>query len=175
MGLQRDGPLVELSLADWNFVLGVNLTGQFLCAREAAEEFVRRGVVPDLSKAAGKIICMSSVHQIIPWVGHANYAALKGAIMMLMKTMAQEPAPFRVRVNAIAPGAIRTPINKSAWDTPEAEAELLELIPCDPVGDPADAPRADMWLASDASDCVTGTTLYIDGGMTLYPGFRTGG
>ena len=95
--------------------------------------------------------------------------------MMLMQTMAQELAQHRIRVNSIAPGAIKTPINKSAWDTPEAEAELLELIPCDPVGDPADAPRADMWLASDASDCVTGTTLYIDGGMTLYPGFRTGG
>ena len=174
-GLQRDAAFVEMSLADWNFVLGVNLTGQFLCAREAAKEFVRRGVIPELSKAAGKIICMSSVHQIIPWAGHANYAASKGAIMMLMKTMAQELAPYRVRVNAIAPGAIRTPINRSAWDTPQAEAELLELIPYDRIGDPADVGDAAVWLASDASDYVTGTTLYIDGGMTLYPGFRTGG
>ena len=174
-GLQRDAAFVEMSLADWNFVLGVNLTGQFLCAREAAKEFVRRGVIPELSKAAGKIICMSSVHQIIPWAGHANYAASKGAIMMLMKTMAQELAPYRVRVNAIAPGAIRTPINRSAWDTPQAETELLELIPYDRIGDPADVGDAAVWLASDASDYVTGTTLYIDGGMTLYPGFRTGG
>ncbi|MFJ3222243.1 SDR family NAD(P)-dependent oxidoreductase [Streptomyces sp. NPDC086783] len=135
-GLQRDSVSVEMTLAEWNKVLEVNLTGQFLCAREAAREFVRRGVVPEVSRAVGKIVCMSSVHQIIPWSGHANYAASKGGVLMMMQTLAQELAPQGIRVNAVAPGAIRTPINTSAWETPEAEAELLKLIPYRRVGDP---------------------------------------
>ncbi len=174
-GLQRDAPFTEMTLADWNFVLGVNLTGQFLCAREAAREYRRRGVVPELSSAAGKIICMSSVHEQIPWAGHANYAASKGGISMLMKTMAQELAQYHIRVNSIAPGAVRTPINRSAWDTPEALNRLMKLIPYDRIGEPEDIARAAVWLASDASDYVCGATLFVDGGMTLYPGFRTGG
>jgi glucose 1-dehydrogenase len=95
--------------------------------------------------------------------------------MMLMQTMAQELARYRIRVNSIAPGAIRTPINKSAWETPEAEHELLQLIPYDRIGETSDIARAAVWLASDQSDYVTGTTLFVDGGMMLYPGFRTGG
>jgi glucose 1-dehydrogenase len=153
----------------------VNLTGQFLCAREAAREFIQRGVVPELSSAAGKIICMSSVHQAIPWSRHANYAASKGGVMMLMQTMAQELAVHHIRVNSIAPGAVKTPINTSAWDTPEAERKLLQLIPYDRVGLPADIAKAAVWLASDQADYITGTTLFVDGGMMLYPGFRTGG
>lgn len=174
-GIQRDAAFMEMSLADWDLVLKVNLTGQFLCAREAVREFVRRGVVPKLSCAAGKIICMSSVHDIIPWAGHVNYAASKGGLLMFMKSLAQEVAHFKVRVNGISPGAIRTPINRAAWETPEAEAELIGLIPYERVGDPMDIGNTAVWLASDASDYVTGTTLYVDGGMTLYPGFREGG
>lgn len=174
-GLQRDAPFHDMTLEQWNCVIGVNLTGQFLCAREAVREFRRRGVVPELSCAAGKIICMSSVHDVIPWAGHANYAASKGGVMLLMKTMAQELAEQRIRVNSISPGAIKTPINTAAWATPEAEQELLTLIPYGRVGEVADIARAAVWLASDASDYVTGTTLYVDGGMTLYPGFREGG
>ncbi|MFG3531832.1 SDR family oxidoreductase [Streptomyces sp. NPDC047917] len=174
-GLQRDAAAGEMTLDEWNKVLDVNLTGQFLCAREAVKEFDRRGVVPGVSRAAGKIICMSSVHQIIPWAGHANYAASKGGILMMMRTLAQECAPRGIRVNAVAPGAIRTPINTSAWDTPEAEAELLKLIPYRRVGDPADVAAAVTLLASDLMDYVVGTTIYVDGGMTLYPGFATGG
>lgn len=174
-GLQRDAAFYEMTLEQWNQVLSVNLTGQFLCAREAACEFMRRGVVPELSCAAGKIICISSVHQAIPWSGHANYAASKGGVMMLMQTMAQELSVYRVRVNAIAPGAIKTSINRSAWETPEAEQELLRLIPYRRVGTTADVARAAVWLASDLSDYVTGTTLFVDGGMMLYPGFRSGG
>jgi len=174
-GLQQDAPFQDMTLAQWNLVLSVNLTGQFLCAREAAREFIRRGVAPELSAAAGKIICVSSVHQAIPWSRHANYAASKGGVMMLMQTMAQELARYHIRVNSIAPGAIKTPINRSAWETPEEERELLKLIPYDRVGDTADVARAAIWLASDQSDYVTGTTLFIDGGMMLYPGFRTGG
>ena len=174
-GLQRDSPFHKMTLEQWNTVMGVNLTGQFLCAREAVREFLRRGVVSRVSSAAGKIICMSSVHEVIPWGGHANYAASKGGVMQLMKSMAQELAPKKIRVNSIAPGAIKTPINRSAWDTPGAEAELLRLIPEGRVGVPEDIAKAAVWLASDASDYVTGTTLFVDGGMTLYPGFATGG
>lgn len=174
-GIQRDASLTEMTLAQWNSVLDVNLTGQFLCAREAAREFLRRGIEPTISRAAGKIICMSSVHQSIPWAGHANYATSKGGVRMLTETMAQELAPSRIRVNAIAPGAIRTPINTAAWETDEALTALERLIPYGRIGEPEDIARAVVWLASDESDYVTGTTLVVDGGMMLYPGFRTGG
>lgn len=174
-GLQKDSPFVDMTLEQWNKVIEVNLTGQFLCAREAAKEFLRRGVQPHISSAAGKIICMSSVHQVIPWAGHVNYAASKGGINMMMKSIAQELAPHKIRVNSIAPGAIKTPINKSAWDTPEAEANLLKLIPAKRVGDVEDIAKAAVWLASDDSDYVNGTTLFVDGGMTLYPGFTENG
>lgn len=174
-GLQRDAPVTEMTMAQWQKVLDVNLTGQFLCAREATKEFLRRGVVPEVSRSAGKIICMSSVHQIIPWAGHVNYASSKGGVQMLMATLAQELAPQGIRVNAVAPGAIRTPINRDAWDTPEAEADLLRLIPYRRVGDPDDIANAVAALASDLFDYVVGTTIYVDGGMTLFPGFATGG
>ena len=174
-GLQRDSPFDQMTLEQWNTVIGVNLTGQFLCTREATREFKRRGVIDDVSVAAGKIICMSSVHQEIPWAGHANYAASKGGVMLLMKSIAQELAPHRIRVNSIAPGAIRTPINTAAWSTPEAYRDLMTLVPYKRIGEPDDIARAAVWLASDAADYVTGATLFVDGGMTLYPGFATGG
>ena len=174
-GLQRDSAFHQMTLAQWNTVIGVNLTGQFLCAREAVREFLRRGVVPAVSRAAGKIICMSSVHQEIPWAGHANYATSKGGIKLLMESLAQEVAQQRIRVNAIAPGAIRTPINTSAWNTPAAYRQLMTLVPYGRIGEPEDIARAAVWLASDQSDYVVGTTLFVDGGMTLYPGFATGG
>lgn len=174
-GLQKDSPIQDMSLADWNRVLGVNLTGQFLCARAAVREFLRRGPEPNVSVATGKIICISSVHEVIPWAGHANYAASKGGVMLLMKTLAQELAPKGIRVNSICPGAIKTPINRSAWETPAAEASLLKLIPYKRIGLPEDIGRAAVWLASDESDYVTGTSLFVDGGMTLYPGFESGG
>jgi len=174
-GLQRDAPLHEMTLKDWQFVMDVNLTGQFLCAREAVREFRRRGIEPEISVAAGKIICMSSVHDMIPWAGHANYAASKGGVAMLMKTMAQELAMYKIRVNSVSPGAIKTPINTSAWATPEAERDLLKLIPYQRVGETEDIARAVTWLASDLSDYVNGATLYVDGGMTLFPEFRGNG
>ena len=174
-GLQRDQAFHEMTMAQWNKVLDVNLTGQFLCAREAVREFLRRGVVAAVSSAAGKIICMSSVHQEIPWAGHANYAASKGGIKLLMESLAQEVAPKRIRVNAIAPGAIRTPINTAAWQTKAAYDRLMTLVPYGRIGEPEDIARAAVWLASDHSDYVVGTTLFVDGGMTLYPGFATGG
>ncbi|MBV9862397.1 MAG: SDR family oxidoreductase [Alphaproteobacteria bacterium] len=174
-GLQRDAALVDMTLAQWNTVIGVNLTGQFLCCREAVRDMAPRGPVPGVSKAAGKIICMSSVHERIPWAGHVNYAASKGGIMLMMQSIAQEVAPMKIRVNSIAPGAIRTPINTAAWSTPEAYRALMTLVPYGRIGEPDDIARAAVWLASDESDYVTGTTLFVDGGMTLYPGFATGG
>lgn len=174
-GLQKDNKFHEMSLDEWNRVIGVNLTGQFLCAREAIKEFLRRGVVPSKSKAAGKIICMSSVHEVIPWAGHANYAASKGGVMMLMKSIAQEYAPMKIRVNSIGPGAIRTPINHAAWQTPESYNQLLKLIPQKRIGEADDIGGAAVWLASDDSDYVNGITLFVDGGMLLYPGFEDNG
>ena len=174
-GLQQDAPFHEMTLQQWQTVIGVNLTGQFLCAREATREFLRRGVVPGVSRAAGKIICMSSVHEVIPWGGHVNYASSKGGVMQLMKSMAQELAPKKIRVNSIAPGAIKTPINRSAWDTPGALDKLLTLIPDQRIGEPADIANTVVWLASDQADYITGTTIFVDGGMTLYPGFSTNG
>ncbi|MBC7922888.1 MAG: SDR family oxidoreductase [Ferruginibacter sp.] len=174
-GLQKDAAFVDMTLADWQLVLDINLTGQFLCARQAAREFIRRGVVPERSRAAGKIICMSSVHEVIPWAGHVNYAASKGGVMLLMKSIAQELARHKIRVNSIGPGAIKTPINNEAWETPEAEKKLLALIPYGRVGEPTDIGDVAVWLASDESDYVHGTTLFVDGGMTLYPGFAENG
>lgn len=174
-GIQRDAPLAEMTLAQWRQVLDVNLTGQFLCARAAVREFLRRGQQPEISTALGKIICMSSVHEVIPWGGHVNYAASKGGIMLFMKSLAQEVAQHRIRVNSIGPGAIQTAINRPAWETKDALAALLKLIPYGRIGQPEDVAHAAVWLASDESDYVTGTTLFVDGGMTLYPGFSEGG
>jgi len=174
-GIQRDSPLETMSLADWQMVINVNLTGQFLCSREAVKEFLKRGIVAERSCALGKIICMSSVHDIIPWSGHVNYASSKGGINMMMKSMAQELAPKKIRINSIGPGAIKTPINQAAWDTPEMLQKLLTLIPYGRIGKPEDIGKVAVWLASDESDYLTGTTIYADGGMLLYPGFSTNG
>jgi glucose 1-dehydrogenase len=174
-GLQRDSHFVDMTLEQWNTVISINLTGQFLCSREAAKEFIRRGVVAERSKAAGKIICMSSVHEVIPWAGHVNYAASKGGISMFMKSIAQELAPHKIRVVGIGPGAIQTPINRSAWDTPEALTKLLTLIPYNRIGEPDDIGKLAAWLVSDEADYITGTTIFMDGGMTLYPGFADNG
>ena len=174
-GLQRDAPIEEMTLADWQRVIDVNLTGQFLCAREAVREFKRRGLNPSVSRSLGKIVCVSSVHDVIPWAGHANYAASKGGVAMFMKTLAQEVAPARIRVNSVSPGAIRTSINKEAWSTPEAYESLMRLVPIKRIGEPDDIGRVVVFLASDDADYITGATLYVDGGMTLYPGFTENG
>jgi glucose 1-dehydrogenase len=173
-GLQRDAAIADMSLADWRTVLDVNLTGQFLCAREGIRRFLAQDASPR-SAARGKIICMSSVHEVIPWGGHVNYATSKGGVMLMMKTLAQEVAGHKIRVNGIAPGAIRTAINREVWSDPARAKELLKLIPYGRIGDPDDIARAAQWLASDDADYVTGTTLFVDGGMTLYPGFADNG
>jgi len=174
-GMQQDAPFDEMTLEQWERVLAVNLTGQFLCAREAVREFKRRGVVASVSCSAGKLLCVSSVHEFIPWAGHVNYAASKGGVMLMMKSIAQEVAGHRIRVNSIAPGAVRTPINTEAWQTPEAYQELMKLVPYNRVGEPEDIGRVAAWLVSDQADYIVGTTIVVDGGMALYPGFATGG
>jgi glucose 1-dehydrogenase len=174
-GLQRDAPAAEMSLEDWRKVLDVNLTGAFLCAREAIRHFLKTAHDPKRSPARGKIVCISSVHQHIPWAGRVNYAASKGGLKLMVESLAQELASAKIRINAVAPGAIRTGINREAWSTEEARRNLLRLVPYGRVGEPEDVAEAVLWLASDASDYVTGATLVVDGGMSLYPGFRDNG
>ncbi len=173
-GLQKDAPVTEMTLEKWRMVIDTNLTGAFLCAREATRLFIAQGISP-VSRAKGKIICMSSVHQLIPWAGHVNYAASKGGLMLLMQSLAQEVAENKIRVNGIAPGAIKTKINEDAWSDPEKLKKLLKLIPYGRIGEPEDVAKAAVWLASDDSDYVNGTTLFVDGGMSLYPGFSENG
>ena len=173
-GLQKDAAIADMTIEQWRGVLDVNLTGQFLCVREAVRRFMAQGMGP-VSRARGKIVCMSSVHQQIPWGGHANYATSKGGVKMLMQSVAQEVAGQGIRINSIAPGAIKTGINEDAWDTPEAREKLLKLIPYGRIGEPDDVARAAVWLVSDEADYVTGTTLFVDGGMSLYPAFRDNG
>ena len=175
-GFQRNASFDSMTLQDWQAVIDTNLTGQFLCAREAVRAFKRQGIDPSISCAMGKIICISSVHDMIPWAGHVNYAAAKGGVMLLMKSVAQELAPLKIRVNSLSPGAIRTPMNVEKLTTPaEYKRILLDHIPSGRIGEPEDVGRAAVWLASDDSDYVQGATLYIDGGMTLYPEFASGG
>jgi glucose 1-dehydrogenase len=174
-GIQADAFIADMTLEQWQKVIGVNLTGQFLCAKAAVRRFRAQGLDASRSPALGKIIFTSSVHEEIPWAGHVNYAASKGGLKLLMESLAQELAPEKIRVNSIAPGAIKTAINEDAWTSQEAAAELLKLIPYGRIGEPDDVAKAAVWLASDDSDYVTGTTLFVDGGMTLYPGFREGG
>lgn len=174
-GIQKDAKFTEMTLDQWNAVIGVNLTGQFLCAREAIKEFLRRGIDPSRSVACGKIIHISSVHEIIPWAGHANYASSKGAVRMLMQTLAQEYGADKIRVNSICPGAIQTPINQNAWSTPEALNSLLTLIPYNRIGQPQDIGNLAAFLASDLADYITGTSIFVDGGMTTFESFSTGG
>ncbi|MBO9701431.1 MAG: SDR family oxidoreductase [Sporocytophaga sp.] len=173
-GIQKDASITEMSLNDWKLVLDINLTGQFLCSREAIKEYRRRGLT-ETSCALGKIICMSSVHEIIPWSGHVNYSSSKGGVSMFMKSMAQEVGRDKIRVNAIAPGAIKTRINKEIWATKEAEQKVLELIPYNRLGEAKDVAKVAAWLASDESDYIHGTTIFVDGGMALYPGFVDNG
>jgi glucose 1-dehydrogenase len=175
-GIQANAAFDEMTMEQWQKVIGINLTGQFLCAREAVRYFKKQGLDPSISGSLGKILCISSVHDVIPWAGHVNYAAAKGGVMLLMKSIAQELAPLKIRINSLSPGAIRTPMNVEKLNSPEAYKNiLLDHIPVKRIGEPEDVGRAAVWLVSDDSEYVHGATLYIDGGMTLYPEFAAGG
>jgi glucose 1-dehydrogenase len=170
-GIESDSPIQEMSLEQWQKVINTNLTGTFLCTREAVKEFRKRGFQQEISSSSGKIICISSVHQTIPRANHSNYGASKGGMQLFMESVSQEVAQYGIRVNSIAPGAIKTDINRDSWETPEKEEDLKKMIPYGRVGDPVDIARAAVWLACDESDYVTGETLYVDGGLTLYPSY----
>jgi glucose 1-dehydrogenase len=170
--IQQEITFEHLSPDQWSRVLDVDLTGQFLCIQQAVDLFDRRAMDQQDGGALGKIICVSSVQQTIPWSDHAHYAAAKAGIRLLMETLAQELGPKKIRVNAVAPGAICTTHNHSIWEHAPNREKLLTLIPYGRVGTPEDVARAVVWLASDESDYVTGSTLVVDGGMMLYPAFR---
>lgn len=179
-GIQQDSAFASMTIEQWNKVINTNLTGHFLCAREAIRHFETIGAgsgpaAGNETPAIGNIIFMSSVHDIIPWSGHVNYASSKGGILMLMKSLALEVAPKKIRVNAISPGAIATDINQDVWSDETKKKELMKLIPYKRIGLPEDVAKVAVWLASADSDYVTGTTIYVDGGMTLYPGFENNG
>ncbi|MBD8082417.1 glucose 1-dehydrogenase [Chryseobacterium caseinilyticum] len=174
-GLQKDAEFTEMTVEDWDTVMNVNLRGQFLCAREAIKEFLRRGIDLSKSVACGKIIHISSVHEVIPWAGHVNYAASKGGVKLLMQSLAQEYGAKKIRINSICPGAIQTPINEEAWGTEEAMDDLLKLIPYDRIGQPEDVGNLAVFLASDFADYITGASIFVDGGMTVLESFSKGG
>lgn len=170
-GIQKDKAFTEMSFEDWDQVMQTNLYGAFLTSQTAAKAFLAQGIDEKVSKAAGKIIFISSVHDIIPWAGRVNYATTKGGLKMMMESIAQELAPHRIRVNNVSPGAIKTPINEHEWKDKEGLKKMMAQIPYGRIGDPEDIAKTVRWLASDEADYITGTTIYVDGGMTLYPSF----
>ncbi len=157
----------EADLDAWRRVLEINLFGAFFCAREALERMVPAG--------SGTVLNLTSVHEIVAWTGYSAYTTAKAGLSMLTKTLAQEAAPHGVRVLAVAPGAIKTPINKNVWTDPKMRADLLDKIPMNRIGETDDVARMVTFLVSDAASYVTGTTVFVDGGMTDYPDFRKGG
>lgn len=162
-GIEKQRPLVEMDLATWTAILTTNLTGSFLCLREAAKVMVRQ--------SKGVVINMSSVHEFIPWPGFAHYCASKGALKLLMQTAARELAPDGIRVVNVAPGAIETPINKFVLDDPEFMHQVVEEVPLGRFGQPGEIAAAVAWLAGDEASYITGTTMVVDGGMSTYPKF----
>ena len=166
-GVQTKSPFLEMSLEEWQKVISVDLTGTFLVSREALGHMVGRG--------GGVIVNMSSVHQRIPWPNFAHYATAKGGMKLLTETLAMEFASRGVRVNAVAPGAIETPINAEKFEDPEQRKEVEAMIPWNRVGQPEEVAACVAFLASDEASYITGHTLFVDGGMSLYPSFEEGG
>jgi glucose 1-dehydrogenase len=162
-GIEAQKPLLEMPLELWSSVLRTNLTGSFLCLREAGKVMAKGG--------GGVVVNMSSVHEFIPWPGFAHYCASKGGMKLLMQTAARELAPHKNRLVNIAPGAIATPINDFVLNDPEAMHEVESEIPLGTFGQPEQIAAAVVWAASDEASYVTGTTIVVDGGMSLYPRF----
>ncbi|MFB6343029.1 3-oxoacyl-ACP reductase FabG [Saccharicrinis sp. FJH62] len=172
-GRQKDAPFWDMSLQDWNAVINVDLTGHFLCTREAAKLFLQKETHED--EMPGNIIFITSVHQNIPWAQRANYTAAKAGASMLMKTAAMELAPKNIRVNAVAPGAVKTAINIENFRDPNEKEKILRKIPFGKAGRAEDIASAVLWLASSEAGYITGETLFVDGGMELYADFAHGG
>lgn len=173
-GRQKDRKFIDMTLADWNAVIGVDLTGHFLCAREASRLFMEQQEKDD-NHSPGVMIFITSVHQNIPWAERANYCAAKAGASMLMKTIAQELAPHKIRANAVAPGAVKTAINIENFKDPEAREQIMRKIPYGRAGKVEDIASAAVWLASDEADYITGETIFVDGGMELFADFAHGG
>lgn len=167
-GMEVEAHTHEMTLDNWKKVIDVNLTGYFLGARAALKHFVNNGI-------KGNIINLSSVHEQIPWPRFAHYAASKGGVKLLNQTMALEYASLGIRVNAIGPGAMNTPINKEKMSDPAQKEALEKIIPMGYAGEPEVVANVAAWLASEQSSYVTGITLFVDGGMTLYPDFMNNG
>jgi glucose 1-dehydrogenase len=163
-GIEKPYPLTEMPLDEWRRVLDVNLTGAFLCAREAA-----RGLIAD--GLGGVIVNVSSVHEVIPWPSFSHYCASKGGMKLFGQTIARELAPHGIRVVMVAPGAILTPINKELVEDADKRREVEQEIPWGRLGHPEEIAAAIAWLAGPEAEYVTGATLFVDGGMTLYPRF----
>ncbi len=163
-GVEAPFLLVDMPLEEWNRVIGVNLTGAFLCAREAARGMVGAG-------APGAIVNVSSVHEVIPWERFGHYCASKGGMKLWAQTIAKELAPKRIRVVNVAPGAIATPINKDVLEDDVKRRAVEAEIPWGRFGKPEEVAATIAWLASAEAEYVTGTTVFVDGGMTAYPGF----
>ncbi len=157
----------EADLAAWRKVIEVNLFGAFYCAQQALKRMV--------SQKGGVILNISSVHEVIPWSGYSAYTASKAGLSMMTQTLAQEAAPFGVRVLALGPGAIKTPINQSVWSDPASLKDLLKKIPLNRVGEPEEIARIAVVLVSETASYLTGRTVFVDGGMTDYPDFSHGG
>ncbi|TGA98862.1 glucose 1-dehydrogenase [Sporolactobacillus shoreae] len=166
-GMENQSPTDKLGLEDWNKVINVNLTGVFLGSRTALRYFLNQ-------KKRGNIINLSSVHQRIPWPTFAHYAASKGGVRMFSETIALEYAGRGIRVNSIAPGTINTPINAEKFADPVQKKSTVELIPISYIGEPKEVAAVAAWLASEESSYVTGATIFVDGGMSLYPEFKEG-
>jgi glucose 1-dehydrogenase len=162
-GIEKRIPLLEMGLSDWEAVLRTNLTGAFLCLREAGKVMA--------AGSGGVIVNMSSVHEFVPWPGFAHYCASKGGMKLLMETAARELAPNGIRLVNIAPGAIVTPINKFVLDDPEQKHAVESEIPMNRMGQPEEIAAAVAWAASEEASYITGTTIVVDGGMSLYPKF----
>lgn len=160
-------PAWEADPAAWERVLRINLYGSFLCARSALQRMV--------VQRSGVILNMSSVHERIAWSGFSAYTASKAGLAMLTQTLAQEAAPYGVRVLALAPGAIRTPINQEVWSNPEKLRDLVSKIPLGRMGEPEEIARAATFLVSGMASYMTGSTVYCDGAMSDYPEFAHGG
>jgi glucose 1-dehydrogenase len=167
-GMENKHPFLEMPLDAWRKVIEVDLTGAFLCAQRAARMMVASG-------KGGAIVNITSVHQIIPWGGFAHYCAAKAGLDLMSKTIAVELATAKVRVNSVAPGAIKTPINQDVWSNPEGLKDLLRKIPTERMGEVDEIAKVVAFLCSDEASYITGATVYVDGGMTLYPEFRHGG
>ena len=163
----RTAKIADIEIPDWDNVISVNLRGPFLCIRKLLPGMI--------SRHKGAILNITSVHEVIPWGSHAAYCSAKAGVAMMTRSLALELQDSGVRVVSLAPGAIRTPINKDVWDNPKNMADLKTKIPIGRIGEAEEVARMARVLVSDEASYLTGVTVTVDGGMTAYPSFAHGG